>query len=255
MRSVETDDGKLKRIDFLGSGLLSATIICFLLVLDLGGQKMPWSSPVVLVLAGLAVAFGLLFLLVEGYWAREPVFPLRLLIHRDVITAYLIAGLQIAAQFGVSPGLSFMRANRNSYASSGHLTDSNVKIVDVFSSIIFPSFCECVSDERRHTPSTSSHWKRSRWAYRWQLHKKVCRILNILFCPKLIYANTVKDGPLPTTDHFSSSSSFSGISTPDTALARPYQRVRIPVHYPRWFRNRCRALHDLHRPDCRCRSL
>ena len=62
---------------------------------------MPWDSPLVLVLTSLSLALGLLFLLVEGYWAKEPVFPLRLLIHRDVLTAYLIASLQTAAQLGV----------------------------------------------------------------------------------------------------------------------------------------------------------
>jgi hypothetical protein len=69
--------------------------------MDLGGQKMPWDSPLVVVLASLSLSLGLLFLLVEGYWAKEPVFPLRLLIHRDVLTAYLIAGLQTAAQLEV----------------------------------------------------------------------------------------------------------------------------------------------------------
>ena len=62
---------------------------------------MPWNSPLILVLASLSLVLGLLFLLVEGYWTKEPVFPLRLLIHRDVLTAYLIAGLQTAAQLGV----------------------------------------------------------------------------------------------------------------------------------------------------------
>jgi hypothetical protein len=99
--SAESPAEKLERIDFLGSGLLSTTIICFLLVLDLGGQKMPWNSALVLVLASLSLVLGLSFLLVEGYWAKEPVFPLRLLIHRDVLTAYLIAGIQTAAQLGV----------------------------------------------------------------------------------------------------------------------------------------------------------
>jgi hypothetical protein len=99
--SAESSNGKLERIDFLGSGLLSTTVVCFLLFMDLGGQKMPWNSPLVVVLASLSLSLGLLFLLVEGYWAKEPVFPLRLLIHRDVLTAYLIAGLQTAAQLEV----------------------------------------------------------------------------------------------------------------------------------------------------------
>ena len=49
-----------------------------------------------------SAVLGLFFLLVEAYWAKEPIFPLSLLIHKDVVTAYLTAGFQIAAQFAVS---------------------------------------------------------------------------------------------------------------------------------------------------------
>lgn len=79
-------------------------MICFILVMDLAGQQMQWKAPSVIALAILSPLLGVLFLLVEAYWAKEPIFPLRLLISRDAFTAYFIAGAQMAAQVGVSHG-------------------------------------------------------------------------------------------------------------------------------------------------------
>lgn len=92
---------KLRRIDFLGSISLALTIVGFLLVLDLGGQKVPWGHPAIWILLTLSVTLGLLFLFIEGYVAREPIFPLQLLVHRAVVTTYLVGALQAAAQYGV----------------------------------------------------------------------------------------------------------------------------------------------------------
>ena len=92
---------KFRRIDFIGSVSLALTIIGFLLVVDLGGQKIPWDHPAIWTILASSVVMGLLFLLIEGYVAREPIFPLRLLVHRDVVTAYILLALQLAAQFGV----------------------------------------------------------------------------------------------------------------------------------------------------------
>ena len=85
---------KLRRIDFIGAILLSVSIVCALLVLDLGGQKMSWSSPKVLTMLASSLVSGNLFLLVEGFWAKEPIFPLRLLLNRDVFTSYVNLAFQ-----------------------------------------------------------------------------------------------------------------------------------------------------------------
>ncbi len=85
----------------MGSLSLALTLVGFLLVLDLGGQKIPWRHPAIWIILASSAAMGLVFVIVEGYVAREPIFPLRLLIHRDVVTAYLVMALQVAAQFGV----------------------------------------------------------------------------------------------------------------------------------------------------------
>jgi hypothetical protein len=93
---------KLRRIDFLGSISLALAIVGFLICLALGGQKIPWNHPLIWIILPSSAVLGLSFLLVEAYWAKEPIFPLTLLVHRDVATAYLISALQIAAQFAVS---------------------------------------------------------------------------------------------------------------------------------------------------------
>ncbi|KAF4627684.1 hypothetical protein G7Y89_g10464 [Cudoniella acicularis] len=89
---------KLRRIDFLGAFLLSISIVCAILVLDLGGQRMSWASPKMLILLGTSVVTGNLFIVVEAFWAKEPIFPLRLLLNRDVITSYINLAFQSGAQ-------------------------------------------------------------------------------------------------------------------------------------------------------------
>lgn len=101
MDEAKTTKGKLRRIDLLGSISLALAITGFLLVLDLGGQRLPWSHPYVWIIFGASCLFSVLFALVEAFVAREPIFPLRLFIHRDVIISYLVTALQGAAQFAV----------------------------------------------------------------------------------------------------------------------------------------------------------
>lgn len=107
--AAESTFVKLRRIDFLGSASLALTIVGFLIALDIGGQKYPWNNPIIWILFASSAVLGLFFLLVEAYWAKEPIFPLGLLIHRDVVTAYLALCSQTAAQFAVSLCVSPIR--------------------------------------------------------------------------------------------------------------------------------------------------
>ena len=99
--SKSSSQSKLRRVDFMGSLSLALTIIGVLLVLDLGGQKLPWGHPVIWITLSASVVVGILFILIEAYVAREPIFPLQLLIHRDIMTAYLLGILQLAGQVSV----------------------------------------------------------------------------------------------------------------------------------------------------------
>ncbi|KAL8819712.1 MAG: hypothetical protein Q9191_007671 [Dirinaria sp. TL-2023a] len=100
-RGSEESKGKLRRIDFLGSISLAVAIVGFLLVLDLGGQRLSWKHPLIWIIFAVAAVFSSIFILVEAFVVREPIFPLRLLFHRDVMTTYSITALQGTAQFAI----------------------------------------------------------------------------------------------------------------------------------------------------------
>ena len=93
---------KFRRIDFPGAILLVTSIVAFLLVLNFASKKLTVTDPLIIGLFVLWLATSLLFLLVEAKYADEPIFPLRLLVHRDVLTSYLIIGLMITGQMCVS---------------------------------------------------------------------------------------------------------------------------------------------------------
>ncbi|KAK4939554.1 hypothetical protein LTR10_020160 [Elasticomyces elasticus] len=85
---------KLNRIDFAGAFFLSSTILGALTVLDLGGQKLPWSHPAVIGAGFAAAICSVGFFFTEKYFAAEPIFPLRLITHYVVCTSYLMLMLQ-----------------------------------------------------------------------------------------------------------------------------------------------------------------
>jgi hypothetical protein len=99
---VNTKAFQLRRVDFLGAILLAISIVAFLLVLNFASKRLTILDPVVLALCGLWAGSSLLFLLVEAKYASEPIFPLQLLVRRDVLTAYLITGLMIMGQMSVT---------------------------------------------------------------------------------------------------------------------------------------------------------
>jgi hypothetical protein len=69
---------------------------------------MAWTDPTILFLLGASLVSGYAFLLVEAFWAKEPIIPLRLLRNRDVITSYINLGFQSGGQIAVSPHLLTM---------------------------------------------------------------------------------------------------------------------------------------------------
>lgn len=89
---------KLRRIDTVGALFLAFAIVTFLFILDFTAKEMPalW---VVLMGVGFLVS-STAFYMVEKHWAKEPILPLRLLTSRIAVTSYLLAGFQLAAQFG-----------------------------------------------------------------------------------------------------------------------------------------------------------
>lgn len=93
-----TQLNKFRRIDILGSSCMALSILGLLLPLEIGGDRVAWLSPVIFVLFAGAVIFGLLFVAVEGWVAKEPIVPVSLLRHRDVLASGFVMLCQCAAQ-------------------------------------------------------------------------------------------------------------------------------------------------------------
>lgn len=80
----DTGKSRLKRVDFLGAGLL-VTGLCLLLVgLNTGGNQLPWNHPLILTTLPLSVVIFGAFVYVEDRIAVEPIIPVRLVLHRTV---------------------------------------------------------------------------------------------------------------------------------------------------------------------------
>jgi len=78
--------GRLCQIDYLGSSLLVVGLAIQLMGTNLGGNELPWGSPIVvgcLVISGVILAS---FVFVEGWVAEHPVLPLSVLTQGASIT-------------------------------------------------------------------------------------------------------------------------------------------------------------------------
>ncbi|KIW00575.1 hypothetical protein, variant [Verruconis gallopava] len=96
--TTEAAESKLKRIDWVGAVTLSLTILSALIIVDMGGQKYPFSHPIIIsAMVTFAVA-GVIFLVTEDRYAKEPIFPLHLLSRYVVVTSYAVLFLQNFAQ-------------------------------------------------------------------------------------------------------------------------------------------------------------
>ncbi|OQV04373.1 hypothetical protein CLAIMM_09265 [Cladophialophora immunda] len=94
---------KFRRIDIPGAICMSLSIAFALLVLELGGKKVAWKDPLIIAAAITALTSGIAFILIERFWAQEPIFPLRLMTQYTAVTSYTIVGLQTLTQTAVLP--------------------------------------------------------------------------------------------------------------------------------------------------------
>lgn len=120
---------KLRRIDFPGAFLIAISMVALLLALNFASKRLQLFDPLVVSLILLWISSSLLFLLVEARYASEPIIPLRLLLERDVLTAYLVIGFLMAGSMSMfsSVPLCFRVTERASNSvASAHLLPSIV---------------------------------------------------------------------------------------------------------------------------------
>ncbi len=88
--------------------------------MDVGGQKLPWNSPVIIGILVSGVVSAVLFV-VSAKRVKEPIFPLRLIMHYDTATSYLIVLLQVMVQMSLmmSVPLYFQATKHADTAAAG----------------------------------------------------------------------------------------------------------------------------------------
>ncbi|PVI04942.1 MFS general substrate transporter [Periconia macrospinosa] len=106
VREMESEDegqkgSKLSRVDFLGATFLTISILGLLLPLQVAGDRVPWSHPLILGSLGAASVFLVLFCVIEQRFAREPIIPLELLAQKDMVLSLIIMIAQATAQVGL----------------------------------------------------------------------------------------------------------------------------------------------------------
>jgi EmrB/QacA subfamily drug resistance transporter len=111
------------RIDYLGSVLLTSSIVSLLLILALGGTEWPWDAPEIKVCAALTVVLGG-WLFVHLRRAAEPVLPPDLFGNRVFNLASAVMALSFVGLMGSSVffPLFFQLVMGSSPANSGMLT-------------------------------------------------------------------------------------------------------------------------------------
>ncbi|MCJ1241553.1 hypothetical protein MMC14_009558 [Varicellaria rhodocarpa] len=96
----KTEEAAWKRIDYLGSITLVASLVILLLGLNSGGNLVPWTHPLVLSTLPLSVVIFVLFIYIENR-AAEPIIPVKLLLNRTVASACLTNWFMTMCVFGI----------------------------------------------------------------------------------------------------------------------------------------------------------
>lgn len=90
-----------RRIDYLGSVLMTVSTVAFLLVLTLGGGEWPWMSAPIALLGAMTLVTGVLFVRHVKH-EPEPVLPLALFHNRLFVIASLVMALTFMGLMGAS---------------------------------------------------------------------------------------------------------------------------------------------------------
>ena len=92
---------KKRQLDISGLIAFALTMASFLALLDLVIRIDTVKHPLVIGSAVALLFFGAAFILIEAYWATQPIIPLSLLKNRAIAFQYLVQMLSMCAQFSV----------------------------------------------------------------------------------------------------------------------------------------------------------
>ena len=96
-----SEKSAFRRVDYLGSVILTISLVLFLLGANSGGNLLPWTHPLVLTSFSLSGALLIVFAYVEENVASEPIIPVRLLTDRTVSASCLSFWFTFMAFYGV----------------------------------------------------------------------------------------------------------------------------------------------------------
>lgn len=90
---------KLARVDVAGAVVLMISIVGFLLVFEFVNKDLPIAYAII---SGVVFLISMvLFYFIETRWVKEPIMLIELFTTPTTLTAYLLAGFQMSAQFGL----------------------------------------------------------------------------------------------------------------------------------------------------------
>ena len=91
-----------RTLDVLGLVVLAMTMVSFLLLVDFVGKSTNLRSWLFVALAVSFALCGVSFVLVETYWARNPVISPKIIIQKKAGSFFVVQTLVLIAQFSVS---------------------------------------------------------------------------------------------------------------------------------------------------------
>lgn len=98
----------LRTMDWLGAIFSALCITIGLGTISLGGKKLPWSHPIIIVAITVCVLSATFFVLTERYYARKPLIPPKLITQNGIGAICVIQILLCAARFGVGETVRFL---------------------------------------------------------------------------------------------------------------------------------------------------
>lgn len=112
----------LRDVDFVGVAVFGAMTTSFLLLLNFGGDKLPWDHPLTITLGVSCGVLAVGFVFFEGLLARKPLIPLRLLTVNGIGIYGLVAVLTALARSATMANMApyFVRTQDSSNATAAN---------------------------------------------------------------------------------------------------------------------------------------